>query len=104
MEDPTMFGFNPMTGKAMVGGEAGAEAIAPIDVLLGYVRTAVREENEALAYYIQKLIALLSDYLPQIVNRIDREIVLEDGTLVGRLAPQIDEELGEINKGRGRGR
>lgn len=104
MEDPTMFGFNPMTGKAMVGGEAGAEAIAPIDVLLGYVRTAVREENEALAYYIQKLIALLSDYLPQIVNRIDREIVLEDGTLVGRLAPQIDVELGEINKGRGRGR
>lgn len=30
MTDPTMFGFNPSSGKAMVGGEAGPEAILPL--------------------------------------------------------------------------
>lgn len=30
MTDPTMFGFNPTSGKAMVGGEAGPEAILPL--------------------------------------------------------------------------
>lgn len=33
MMNPTMFGFNPMSGKAMVGGEAGPEAILPLNKL-----------------------------------------------------------------------
>lgn len=33
MTSPTMFGFNPLTGKSMVGGEAGAEAILPLQKL-----------------------------------------------------------------------
>lgn len=33
MTDPTAFGFNPNTGNAMVGGEAGAEAIVPLTQL-----------------------------------------------------------------------
>lgn len=45
LNQPTVFGINPATGKAMVGGEAGAEAVAPIDVLQNYVRQAVMEAN-----------------------------------------------------------
>lgn len=43
MTDPTMFGFNPMSGKAMVGGEAGPEAILPLSKIpelmkeMGYI-------------------------------------------------------------------
>ena len=48
MTDPTIFGFNPMTGKAMVGGEAGAEAIAPIDTLKQYVSEAVMSALSAV--------------------------------------------------------
>lgn len=40
MTQPTIFGMNG--NNAMIGGEAGAEAVAPIDTLLGYVETAVR--------------------------------------------------------------
>ena len=46
LNQPTVFGMNPSTGAAMVGGEAGAEAVAPIDVLQNYVRQAVMEANE----------------------------------------------------------
>lgn len=47
LEAPTIFSMNPKTGKAMGGGEAGPEAVAPIDTLLSYVRTAVAEQNAA---------------------------------------------------------
>lgn len=40
MTEPTAFGLNG--NRLMVGGEAGAEAIAPIDTLLDYVVQAVR--------------------------------------------------------------
>lgn len=100
-DEPTIF----PTAQGFKGvGEAGAEAVTPINVLLDYVKQAVREENAGTATYIQKLIDMLSDYMPQIVDGIDRPIVLDDGTLVSRTARLMDAELGEINKGRGRGR
>lgn len=48
MMKPTAFGINPKTGATMMGGEAGAEAVAPIDVLQGYVRDAVAGQNAEL--------------------------------------------------------
>ena len=41
MHQPTVFGMNGP--NAMVGGEAGPEAVAPIETLMDYVRTAVAE-------------------------------------------------------------
>lgn len=55
MTDPTMFGFNPASGKAMVGGEAGAEAIAPIDTLKQYVAEAVSGQNQKLTSILEKI-------------------------------------------------
>lgn len=43
MTKPTAFGINPMTGNTMIGGEAGAEAIAPIDKLKQYIQEAISE-------------------------------------------------------------
>lgn len=44
---PTIFGYTPSTNTYHLGGEAGAEAVAPIDVLQKYVREAVAEANSA---------------------------------------------------------
>ena len=61
LTDPTAFGINPMTGKMMVGGEAGDEAILPIDNLKVYVSEAVAEQNASLVdVLIQILEAILS--------------------------------------------
>lgn len=103
LDDPTLFGVNPLTGNAMGAGEAGAEAVTPIDVLLDYVRTAVKEENSNVAYYIQRLIDMLADYFPQILDNLDRPIVLDDGTLVAKTAKKMDDQLGAISRGRRRG-
>lgn len=59
MTDPTMFGFNPMSGQAMVGGEAGAEAIAPIDTLKQYVAEAVSAQNSGIVAVLEKILAAI---------------------------------------------
>lgn len=95
LTEPTIFGFNPETGRTQVGGEAGDEAVAPIDLLLGYIRTAVAEQNTGLADSIDNLIAMLAEYLPQILNK-NSQLVLDTGVLVGHTAAAMNEELGNI--------
>ncbi|WP_277935315.1 phage tail protein [Parablautia muri] len=48
MLEPTAFGINPANGKVMAGGEAGKEAIAPIETLKQYVGEAVAGQNAEL--------------------------------------------------------
>lgn len=103
LTQPTAFGINP-NGRLQVGGEAGDEAVAPISLLLDYIRTAVGEQNAALAETIEKLISMLADYLPEIITGMNRNVVLDSGVLVGELAPAMDVRLGDINRLRGRGK
>lgn len=60
LEDPTAFGINPATGNVMVGGEAGPEAVAPIETLQQYVGEAVAGQNA-------KLLTVLSQILQAIL-------------------------------------
>lgn len=99
----TAFGYNPFTGKTMVGGEAGAEAIAPIGVLQEYVRQAVAEQNQGMYMAFNRMVELLENYIPEIAANSHKQIVMNNGVLVGELAPAIDRELGEIASWKGRG-
>lgn len=56
LQEPTAFGINPENGNAMVGGEAGPEAVAPIETLQQYVREAVDSQNQQI---IEVLIQIL---------------------------------------------
>ena len=83
MTEPTAFGINPNTGSVMVGGEAGAEAIAPIDTLLGYVRTAVSEENLGLLEVLHQMLNKMGENVGDIVvpvyigNNIIDELIVD---------------------------
>lgn len=56
---PTIFGYTPNTYH--LGGEAGDEAIAPIDTLLGYVKTAVASENSGLVAELRNIAEKLGE-------------------------------------------
>lgn len=95
LNDPTIFGVNPYNNNFMVGGEAGAEAIAPIDTLQDYVREAINEnQNNTLNLLITKIFELLKEYLPTVSKQ---KLVLDTGAVVGELSPYIDYNLGNIN-------
>lgn len=47
LNGPTIFGYNPSTGKAMGGGEAGKEVVSGADTLKEMIRDAVRSESDS---------------------------------------------------------
>ncbi len=99
MTRPTAFGINPFTGNMMAGGEAGAEAIAPIAVLQDYIRQAVAERDQALISALTAVLNTLNRYLPQCA---EKQLVLDTGATVGALAAAMNTKLGEISRQDGR--
>ena len=90
LDKATIFG---RVGDTLLGGgEAGAEAIAPIDTLLDYVRIAVRGENEGVRKTIIEQTQLLIDFL---ARSMPRGVRLDSGVLVGELTPAIDMQLSD---------
>ena len=98
LNKPTIFGAigNTLLG----GGEAGAEAIAPIDVLQQYIREAVRQETGEIADVISEQFAILIDFLKR---NMPQNVFLDSRVLVGELAPGINTYLGKIYNNEMRG-
>lgn len=96
LQEPTMFGINPSNGNAMIGGEAGPEAVAPISVLQGYIKQAVAEENSEVVDVLKKILENLS------MPKENYKVVLDTGILVGEMSGKMDRALGEKYKKRSR--
>ena len=121
LKKPTVFGTNG--NNVMVGGEKGTEAIAPISELLKYVKIGVSESlretlfdaltnftntkvqtRSTTIYGINELTHLLQVYMPEIIDNMGRDIVL-DGKKVGQtIAPEVNKQLGIIAQANSRGR
>lgn len=83
---PTIFGM-ARNGTFLGGGEAGQEVIAPISLLQGYVKDAVRGENEPIVRTLIEQNRLLMDFLARIIPKV---VELDSGALVGNLIPALD--------------
>lgn len=85
LTEPTIFG---QVGNTLLGGgEAGHEAILPVDLLRGYVADAVRSETAALGKIMTEQTALLMDFLRRYMPH---DVTLDSGAVVGALLPQVD--------------
>jgi hypothetical protein len=104
MKEPTLFGYNPATGTIQGGGEAGDEAVAPIDTLQQYVKAAVQSENTVMVSKLDRIIELLVRFFPEMLEALDINMYLDTGVLVAETADQYDVALGKIAIRKGRGR
>lgn len=93
---PTIFSMNPATGQAKGAGEAGDELMIGKETMLNMIRQAVAEQNAALLEQFDLLIALLNEFFPLLLDKLDRPIVLDSGELVGATADKMGDELGKI--------
>ena len=100
LEEPTAFGISP-NGNIKVGGEAGSEIVGGTSTIMGMISDAVSINNGGIEGKLDRLISLLSSYLPTFSNQ---QVVLSTGELVGALAGPMDRELGYIADSRRRGR
>lgn len=94
---PTL--FDTHSGYHLVG-EAGAEAVAPIGVLQGYVKSAV---NEVVGTSMErKLDQMLAALQSGFSGMNQQQIVLDTGVLVGATAGKMDKRLGRMALRKGR--
>lgn len=98
--EPTI--LSSRAGFQGVGDSSTPEAVAPIGVLTGYVREAVRAEsnNELLGRIIIEQTQLLMDFLRR---TMPHDVLLNGNALVGELLPAVDSGLADryINASRG---
>lgn len=104
MKRPTLFDYNPATGTAKVGGEAGAEAVAPIDTLQQYIQAAVADQNSGMMELLERIINLLIQFFPDALDAMRTPMVCDTNGLAIAMAPAMNTELGKIAIKKGRGR
>ncbi len=93
---PTL--FDTHSGYHLVG-EAGAEAVAPIGVLQGYVKSAVGEVvGASMECKLDQMLAALQNGF----SGMNQQIVLDTGVLVGATAGKMDKRLGRMALRKGR--
>ncbi|MBO4456932.1 MAG: phage tail tape measure protein [Butyrivibrio sp.] len=86
LDGPTIFGMQ--NGKLLGGGEAGKEAVAPLETLKSYIRDAVADGMRGQDGQIVSLLKVIADK--------DMRVYLDSGELVGGIAPKMDVALGNI--------
>ena len=104
MTKPTVFGYDAASGKLLGGGEAGSEVVSGTGTLMNMISSAVAMQNEALAYYLQKIIEVLATYFPQILQEMNKVPVWDTGVAAAQLAVPMNKELGKLSTKNGRGR
>ena len=84
----TIFGYTPATNTYHLGGEAGAEAVAPIDKLQGYVGAAVNNSDQL--ELLGKMLGILDNMSKNIRQMATKEAVIEmNGREFGRAVRNV---------------
>lgn len=83
--NPTIFGMNG--NKAMAGGEAGPEAVAPVSTLTGYISDAVNNSKSD-----DELISEIAGLREDVRNM---RVVMDGQTVGSIVSPYVDSNLGE---------
>jgi gas vesicle protein len=84
--------FSTPSGLQGVGEGRDAEAVAPISKLTGYVREAVKAENENIGRIIIEQNQILIDFLKR---TMPHDVLLNGNALVGELIPAVDTGLAD---------
>lgn len=99
LDKPTAFGISP-SGNIRVGGEAGSEIVGGTNTIMNMIANAVSSSNGGMEEKLDRLINLLTNYLPALSQQ---KVVLSTGELVGALTIPMDKSLGELADKKGRG-
>ena len=103
MDTPTLFGYDAKTNKLLAGGEAGREVVSGEEHLLSMIGKVVQSQYSQMGSQLDQLNSLVQQYFPQVLQNMGHDIVFDDGTLVGRLTPKVDDRLSRIQRHKERG-
>lgn len=104
MTDPTIFGYDAKSGNFLGGGEAGAEVVSGANTLMNMIQGAVSQQMGNMEMYLQRLIDILEDSFPQMIDAMDFDIVFNADAAAGAMAVPMNKALGKLSAKKGRGR
>lgn len=103
MTGPSIFGYNAKTNSLLAGGEKGNEIITGEGHMIDLIDNAVQSAYMVMERQIDQLTKTVQKYFPQVIENMDRDVVMDGDTIVGKLAPKMDAKLGRISKHKERG-
>lgn len=103
MDGATAFGYDGKTNQLLAGGERGREVVSGEQHLMDLIGNVVNGRYDQLAESINRLNNLAQKFFPEVLQNMGRDIVLDDGTLVGKIAPKMDSQIGMILNHKERG-
>ena len=101
---PTVFDFDASTGKAKGAGEAGSELVGGTTAVKRMIEAAVASQNDALVYYLKKILEILANFFPQVLEELERPLCFDPNSAAAAMAIPMDRQLGKISKRKDRGR
>ena len=107
MNKPTIWGYDPETGNLRGGGEAGTEVVSGANTLMNMIQTSVAGQNAAIADYLQRLVEILADYFPQILEGMERPrpaVLGDPNYFAEQMAIPMNNALGKLSSRKDRGR
>lgn len=105
MTKPTIWGYDPKTGKMQGGGEAGTEVVSGADTLMNMIQTAVSAQNDGILYILERILEILAEYFPDFSDGLRTPATFDPDSAAVALAKPMNRELGKLTlqKARGRG-
>jgi hypothetical protein len=67
------------------------------------IKTEIGDRIKNLEETVANILDMLKEFFPELLEAFDVTIVLDDGTMVAKLTPKIDRQLGIIQKRKERG-
>ena len=105
MTKPTIWGYDPKTGKMQGGGEAGTEVVSGADTLMNMIQTAVAAQNDGILYILERILEIMAEYFPDFSEGLRTPATFDPDSAAVALAKPMNRELGKLTlqKARGRG-
>jgi phage-related protein len=104
MTKPTIWGYDPETGKMQGGGEAGTEVVSGATTLMNMIQAAVSAQNDGILYILERILEILAEYFPEFAESLRDRGLFDPDAAARLMAKPMNRELGRLKLQEERGR
>lgn len=99
LNSPTIFGYSGKTNELLGGGEGnGNELVGGEDRFVGLIGQVMDSKMGIVGDKLDTLISVTKSGMKEVADRSEKNVVLSDGALVGKLTPKINAKLGQAQR------
>lgn len=99
LSSPTIFGYSGKTNELLAGGEGnGNELVGGENHFVSLIGQVMDSKIGSVGDKLDTLISVTRSGMKEVADRSEKNVVLSDGALVGKLTPKINAKLGQAQR------